>query len=84
MIKLLEIYYLNNLLMFISHYLQVKMMTAIKGSSYGDGLVTEDECQTKLSDLANSMMLVHNYTKGVLCIHVFMIWFCENRHHHQL
>jgi len=40
-------------------------MTKIKGEQYIDNLLSKDECEKRLQELTDGMMVVHNYSTGL-------------------
>jgi len=40
-------------------------MMKLKGEEYIDNLLSKEECEKKLQELSNGMMVVHNYSQGL-------------------
>ena len=41
-------------------------MTKLKGEEYMDSLLSKEECERRQQELASGMMVVHNYSKGLV------------------
>jgi len=43
-------------------------MTKLRGEEYVNDLLSKDECEKRRRELTNGMMVVHNYSKGLLLV----------------
>ena len=46
--------------------MQCRLMTKLKGEEYMDSLLSKEECERRQQELASGMMVVHNYSKGLV------------------